>query len=59
MTRFDVTLLCCVYVTWASTSLFIQEVFPTLLRARSYLIACFCGRVVALAARFALCRQLL
>ena len=48
----NISLLCLIYFTWASTSLFMQEVFPTLLRARSYLIACFCGRVVAVCASF-------
>ena len=48
----NISLLCLIYITWASTALLIQEVFPTLLRVRSYLIACFCGRVVAVCASF-------
>ena len=48
----NVTLLAATWVVWVSINCFIQEAFPTLLRARSYSIACFCGRIVCITATF-------
>ena len=48
----NIAVLFAVWVSWASTLCFLQEVFPTLLRSRSNLIACFCARVVSGTASF-------